>query len=130
MDYSFDASQYAGAAQGVSTSTMIFSLVCAVLALVAMCKLFSKAGEAGWKAIIPIYNIYIAFKLFWNGASAGLMTVLMFVPLVNIVIALILSYKIVASFGKGIGFFILSLLFNPIPQLILAFGGSQYIGPQ
>lgn len=130
MDASMDYSQYAGAAQSVSTGTMIFSLIISVLALVAMWKLFSKAGEAGWKSIIPIYNIYTAVKLFWANANPVLMTVLMFVPLVNIIIALILSYKIIASFGKGVGFFILSLLFSPIPQLILAFGSAQYIGPQ
>lgn len=34
-------------------------LVVAVVAIVAMWKIFTKAGEAGWKSIIPIYNIYI-----------------------------------------------------------------------
>lgn len=34
-----------------------------ILMIVAMWKIFTKAGEKGWKAIIPIYNIYIFFKI-------------------------------------------------------------------
>jgi hypothetical protein len=28
-----------------------------------MWKIFEKAGEAGWKSIIPIYNVYIMYKI-------------------------------------------------------------------
>lgn len=42
-------------------------LVCGIafwiLMVVAMWKIFSKAGEAGWKSLIPIYNVYIYFKI-------------------------------------------------------------------
>jgi hypothetical protein len=31
--------------------------------------MFTKAGEAGWKSIIPIYNIYVAFKLCWKDGT-------------------------------------------------------------
>lgn len=27
---------------------------------------FSKAGEPGWKVLIPFYNMYTAYKLFWK----------------------------------------------------------------
>ncbi|MCD8169035.1 MAG: DUF5684 domain-containing protein, partial [Clostridiales bacterium] len=26
----------------------------------------AKAGEAGWKSLIPFYNSYILYKLTWN----------------------------------------------------------------
>lgn len=130
MEGSMDYAQVEQMTQAFGTTYYVTLFIVAVLSLVAMWKLFSKAGEAGWKAIIPIYNIYTAIKLYWSGANAVLMTVLMFVPLVNCVIALILAYKMIAAYGKGVGFFILSLFFSPIPQLILAFGSSQYIGPQ
>lgn len=34
-----------------------------VLVVIASWKIFEKAGEKGWKALIPIYNIYILFKI-------------------------------------------------------------------
>ena len=35
----------------------ILSLAVAVLGVVAMWKIFEKAGEPGWAAIIPFYNL-------------------------------------------------------------------------
>lgn len=37
-----------------------------VLLVIARWKMFTKAGEAGWKSIIPIYADYIGFKLWWD----------------------------------------------------------------
>jgi hypothetical protein len=31
--------------------------------------MFTKAGEKGWKSIIPIYNIYVAFCLCWKDGA-------------------------------------------------------------
>ena len=38
-------------------------LAIAVLGIVAMWKIFEKAGEPGWAAIIPFYNLYVLFKI-------------------------------------------------------------------
>ena len=51
---------------GTSVVSSIMSLAIAVLTIVAMWKIFTKAGEAGWKAIIPSYNQYILFKIVWK----------------------------------------------------------------
>lgn len=45
-------------------------IVLVVLLIVAYWKMFTKAGIAGWKSIIPIYNVYIAFKIAWKDQSA------------------------------------------------------------
>ena len=34
-----------------------------ILLIIAWWKIFEKAGEKGWKALIPIYNAYILFKI-------------------------------------------------------------------
>lgn len=35
-------------------------IFCIIIVLIAsFCKVYEKMGEDGWKAIIPIYNIYI-----------------------------------------------------------------------
>jgi hypothetical protein len=54
----------AAALTGASLLTF-FLLVIAfyVLVVIASWKIFEKAGEKGWKALIPIYNIYILFKI-------------------------------------------------------------------
>ena len=49
-----------GGALGFALSV---GLACAVIAIIAWWKLFEKAGEKGWKAIIPVYNTYILFKI-------------------------------------------------------------------
>lgn len=42
--------------------------ICAlgIFTLVGIAKFFMKGGEEGWKCIIPIYNIYVWFKLVWK----------------------------------------------------------------
>ena len=122
-------SDYSSGSSGASAGTLIGMLIGCVIGIVIWWKIFTKAGEAGWKSIIPIYNIYTMVKLFWD-TNAVLMTILMFVPIVNMVIALILMYKMCKAFDKGVGFFILMLLFAPIALLILAFGSADYVGPQ
>ncbi|MBR2997372.1 hypothetical protein IKF33_03015 [Candidatus Saccharibacteria bacterium] len=34
-----------------------------VLVVIASWKIFEKAGEKGWKALIPVYNVYILYKI-------------------------------------------------------------------
>lgn len=55
---------FAGGLIGAMISTMlIITLVYYVLMVIADWKIFVKAGEKGWKALIPIYNTYIMFKI-------------------------------------------------------------------
>ena len=41
-------------------------LVIGILCIVAYWKIFTKAGEQGWKSIIPFYNIYVLFSISWE----------------------------------------------------------------
>ena len=50
----------------------IFILAIIVLNLVAMWKLFEKAGEPGWKAIIPIYNTLVMSKIATGNFKLGI----------------------------------------------------------
>ncbi len=114
----------AGAFSGVS---MIISLVVLVALIIAMWKIFEKAGEAGWKSLIPFYGTYILFKIAWGN---GLLFLLCLVPCVNIVVLLIMEWKLCKAFDQGIGMFVLMLFVPNIAWLILGFGSAQYIGPQ
>jgi len=42
---------------------IIFFIAIAVIMIASFWKIFEKAGEAGWQAIIPIYNIYVLLKI-------------------------------------------------------------------
>lgn len=92
--------------------------------LVGMWKMFVKAGKPGWGSLIPIYNTIIMLQIvqkpiWWF--------VLLFIPLVNIVVAVILMIELGKAFGKGAGWSIVFLmLLGGVGTLILGFGDSKY----
>lgn len=105
----------------------IFYLVIIVVAIVAMWKIFTKAGEAGWKSIIPIYNMYILLKIV---GRPGWWLLLFLIPFVNLVVSIIVSIDLAKSFGKSELFGIVGLwLFSLIGYLMLGFGSAEYKGP-
>ena len=56
-----------GAFTGVMIAVFIvLAIIYYVLIVIARWKLFTKAGEKGWKAIIPFYNVYVQYKLTWS----------------------------------------------------------------
>ena len=110
----------------VGTVALLFLLTIVVLMLVAQWKIYEKAGKPGWAAIIPIYNMVVLLEIvgkpiWW--------IILFFVPLVNIVIAIIVVHELSKSFGKDVGFTIGLILVGVIFYPILGFGKDQYIGP-
>lgn len=44
----------------------IVSLLLWVLQIAAYWKIFTKAGQAGWKSLIPIYADYVLYKIAWK----------------------------------------------------------------
>lgn len=44
----------------------LFSLAAAILVIIGTWKILEKAGEQGWKALIPFYNKYTMYKTFWK----------------------------------------------------------------
>jgi hypothetical protein len=104
----------------------IVGLLVAVLLIVALWKIFTKAGQPGWASLIPIYNIYIWCKIV---GRPGWWVILMLIPFVNFIIAIILCIDLAKSFGNGVGFGVglafLGIIFFPI----LGFGSAQYQGP-
>jgi uncharacterized membrane protein len=102
----------------------VASGILSLIGVVAMWKLFLKAGQPGWAAIIPIYN-FIVFLRVVNRAWWWLL--LMLIPIVDIVILIIVIIDFGKSFGKGgARSFLLLLVLSVIGYLILAFGKSEY----
>ena len=119
---------------GDATGAVIFSgvylffwLVVALIAIIAYWKIFTKAGEAGWKSIIPFYNIYTLLKII---GRPGWWLLLFFVPFVNFVISLVVAIDLAKSFGKSDVFGVVALwLFSLVGFLMLGFGSAEYKGP-
>lgn len=104
--------------------SIIILAICVVM-IVANWKLFTKAGEPGWAAIIPFYSNYVLFKIAFGN---GWLFLLCLVPIVNVVINIMLFFKLSKAFGHGVGFGLGLLFLSPIFLLILAFGSSEYVG--
>lgn len=120
-----DEQTNATAAAGGAASGLI-CLVVGLIMIVAIWKVFSKAGQPGWAVIIPIYNLYIMCKI---AGRPGWWVLLMLIPLVNFIIIIILLVDISKSFGKGVGFAMGLLFLGIIFWPILGFGSAQYQGP-
>ena len=45
---------------------IVLAIAVLVVTIAGKWKMFVKAGEPGWKAIIPLYNDYISFRVFWG----------------------------------------------------------------
>ena len=137
---------FLGAAIGVM---VVFLIVWYVFQAIADWKIFTKAGEPGWKSLIPIYNVYVEYDLCWNGMMglvyvvAGLcanvltsgqnipnwkMIAALVLLIVSLVLHIIQSMKLARAYGKGTGFGICLILFGPIARLILGFGSARYEG--
>ena len=105
---------------------IIFCLALVVLIIAAMWKVFVKAGQPGWAAIIPIYNIYIMTKI---AGKPGIWTLLCLIPVVNYIFTIWLYNMISKSFGKDEGFTVGLVLLGIVFWPILGFGSARYQGP-
>ena len=132
-------------------------IVVLVLSLVFLWKIFEKAGEKGWEALIPVYNTYILFKIAWKEKYFWILCLFVFtmffgallmginpsnlvlggfgdIIIIGSCVGMLVIYfsllsKICNSFNKG-GLFMLGLIFlNIIFFGILAFDKSKYVGP-
>jgi hypothetical protein len=95
--------------------------------IVTFWRLFSKAGRPGWASLIPIYNSYVLLKI---AGKSGWWFFLLCIPFLNLIFFFLFCLGLAKSFGRSELFGVLGLfIFSPIGIPILAFGGSQYIGP-
>ena len=129
---------------------LIFAFVWWILQIIANWNIFTKAGEAGWKSLIPIYGDYVSYKIAWQTSyfwlnfihgillsyvSNANLNESMFLSLIVILLKIALTVinimycvKLARAFGRGIGFAIGLILLQPIFLLILGFGSDQYYG--
>ena len=110
-----------GGAGGIVVSLVY--LVLGVLFIAGLWKTFVKAGEPGWAAIVPIYNVITILKL---GGKPWFWAI---IPIVGPIMLIIAEIELAKRFGKGTGFGIglafLPFIFFPM----LGFGSATAGAP-
>ena len=120
-----------------------------ILLIIAGWKIFTKAWEGGWKILIPVYNMYILYKIvgmknwFWYALLARVVLwIVAFLPesvagivwvisaLFFIIVTIVAAYKLPRKFGWWVFTSILFVLFMSICILVLGFGNYKYEGKE
>lgn len=131
---------------GMLVAISLISIAVVVVLVISYWKIFEKAGESGWKALVPVYSEYVMYKIGWEAkwflislalivlnlifAFAGLVMIAWIPSIGSLVIGIIFAVKLAEAFGKSGGFAV-GLIFLPVIFFpILAFGSAQYVKGQ
>jgi hypothetical protein len=87
--------------------------------------LYEKAGQKGWKSLVPIYNLIILCRIAKKPEWYTL--IILLVPIANIVFLIMLYNGLSKQFGKGAEFTVGLVLARPIFISILGYGKAKYI---
>jgi hypothetical protein len=92
--------------------------------LLGWLRVFPKAGQPWWAAFVPFYNAYVL--VVGVARLSVLWYVLVFIPVVQIIAAILVNLEVARRFGKseafGLGLALLGFVFYPL----LGFGNAQY----
>ena len=115
-----------------------------LLQAIGYSNMYRKAGVAGWKAFIPVYNSYNNYKISWNGKMFALAVALYILmgasnstmlalqlaaaaaAIALIVVVVKQNIKMAKLFGKGTGTGIALIFFPGITSLILGLGKAKF----
>ena len=130
---------------GIFAAIMALGVIRYLLTAIGYSKMYRKAGEAPWKAFIPVYNTYNNYKISWNGKMFFLSAALyiLVTALSNsamlaaqlaviaagialIVVTVKQNVKMAKLFGKGTGTGIALIFFPGITSLILGLGKAEF----
>lgn len=124
-----EATLFAGLAAFFATYAIVIIAI-AIACIVGLWLVYKKAGKPGWASIVPIYNSVVLFQIVGFNPWLLLLALIPFVgAFVIAILGIVAAFRLAKSFGKS-GWFGLGLwLLAPIFYLILAFGSSEYVGP-
>ena len=132
---------------GIFAAIFAIGVIRYLLTAIGYSKMYRKAGEAPWKAFIPVYNTYNNYKISWNGkmfflsaalyilltlfngsAVAALQLAAAAAGVALIVVMVKQNVKMAKLFGKGTGTGIALMFFPGITSLILGLGKAEFQG--
>ena len=108
-------------------------LVISILQIIGMWKVFTKAGEKGWKSLIPFYNIAILYKISGMSPYLVFVYIVLLIPIVNWFAAIALTaiglyqkINLMKAFRASTGLSVAMIMVPFVTYLILGFGKAQY----
>jgi len=107
---------------------IIFILLSFVSTAIGLWKLFEKAGEQGWKVLIPFYNFYIWLKII---KKPMWWFIFIIIPFINVFVVLLMIVELAKCFQKyGLGEQALSAIFPFVYLPYLGFSSKEkYLHP-
>ena len=130
---------------GIFAAIMALGVIRYLLTAIGYSKMYRKAGEAGWKAFIPVYNTYNNYKISWNGkmfflsaalyilvtalSNSAMLAAQLAVIAAGIALMVVTvkqNVKMAKLFGKGTGTGIALIFFPGITSLILGLGKAEF----
>ena len=136
-----------------ATAYSVFLIIVTIMVIIAEWRILTKAGEKGWKSLIPFYNIYIShhivgMKHFWFVLEVIVWSIELLLEILDPVpdwleigfgiptaIITIISMIVHANcmgkcFGKSRLYRLGLLLLPEVCLPMIAFGKSKYIKPE
>ena len=115
---------------GLITAYLVIVIPIVLIAIVAIWRVFTKAGQPGWAVLIPFYNIYVYSQVVKRPGWWMLLYFASIIPVVGslavLFVSIIDNLRLAKLFGKssgfGVGIILLGVVFLPI----LAFGDADY----
>tara|TARA_R100000935_G_scaffold41182_1_gene62799 strand:+ start:35 stop:1600 length:1566 start_codon:yes stop_codon:yes gene_type:complete len=80
------------------TQWFLFILIIQVIHFLGTWKLYVKAGRKAWEAAIPVYNAVVLMKIIHR---PWWWTILLFIPIVNLIMFPVIWVETIRSFGKN-----------------------------
>ena len=130
---------------GIFAAIFALGVIRYLLTAIGYSKMYRKAGEAGWKAFIPVYNTYNNYKISWNGkmfflsaalyilvtalSNSAMLAAQLAVIAAGIALMVVTvkqNVKMAKLFGKGAGTGIALIFFPGITSLILGLGKAEF----
>lgn len=118
----------ASALVGIYIAYFAFIIILYVWSALALSKVFTKLGEQGFKAWVPILNNVTFLQLGGQNPIFVLFLFLPFVSIVGLIFMIIAANNINKRFGFGTGMTVLAVLASPVWASILGFGSAVPIG--
>ena len=104
-----------------------------IISVVGMWKMFEKAGQPSWAAIIPFYNLYKMCEITMANPWYWLRLFWFVVPVVGWVLGIYYAFQmakaIALSYGRPDSWAWGYLFLGPIFYCITGFGEAEYYGP-
>lgn len=108
-----EAAAIGGAFGSIIAIVGVFAILFCILMIIATWKIFKKAGEPGWKSIIPIYNVYIMFKI------VNMKSWFWWLLCLSLICSIIATVNNSANLYYITGYEIQTIDFNTIPVAVL-----------